>query len=156
VIDLTDILLIVAILCLGVTYGAQTFFAVIARPALERADDAAVGQVMGRIHEVAMVRMLLFGFPGAFLTFALIFLTGLGSAASWLAIVAFLMLCADLALSAIYGWPVNNRLINAVRHGEVLPETRTLQRLWDKGNLFRAIVMAVAMGCLVGIALVSA
>jgi hypothetical protein len=153
VFDLTGILILFAILCLGVTYGAQTFFAVIARPALQRTDDAALGQVMGRIHEVAMVRMALFGFPGAFATFALIFLTGLGSLRSWLAIVAFLMLCADLALSAVYGWPVNRKLIGAAQRGVTLPQTRALQRTWDRGNLARAFVAGVAIVCLTLIAL---
>jgi len=148
VFDLPSILILFAILCLGVTYGAQTFFAVIARSALERTDDAALAQVMGRIHEVAMLRMALFGFPGAFATFALIFATGLGSVRSWLAIVAFLMLCADLGLSAIYGYPVNRKLIAAAQRGETLPETRALQRRWDGGNLARAFVAGVAVACL--------
>jgi Domain of unknown function (DUF1772) len=153
VFDLSSILILFAILCLGVTYGAQTFFAVIARPALQRSDDAALGQVMGRIHEVAMLRMALFGFPGAFATFALIFLTGLGSLRSWLAIVAFLMLCADLGLSAVYGWPVNRKLIAAVQRGETRPDTRALQRHWDRGNLARALVAGVAVACLTLMAL---
>ncbi len=151
--DLSSILILFAILCLGVTYGAQTFFAVIGRPALERSDDAALGQVMGRIHEVAMLRMALFGFPGAFATFTLIFLTGLGSERSWLAIVAFLMLCADLGLSAVYGWPVNRKLIGAVQRGETRPDTRALQQHWDRGNLARAFVAGVAVACLTLMAL---
>jgi hypothetical protein len=54
-------LVAVALLSSGVVYGVDVFFALIARPALRRVDDASLTQVLGHLHAVADACMPLFG-----------------------------------------------------------------------------------------------
>jgi hypothetical protein len=44
----------------SVVYGVDVFFALIARPALRRVDEASLTQVLGHLHAVADARMPLF------------------------------------------------------------------------------------------------
>ncbi|RZK53077.1 MAG: hypothetical protein EOO59_12880, partial [Hymenobacter sp.] len=46
-----------ALLSTGVVYGTDVFFALVARPALRRADEASLTRVLGHLHAVADVRM---------------------------------------------------------------------------------------------------
>ena len=43
-------LFVLAVLCTGVVYGVDVFFAVIGQRALAESDDAAIADVMGRLH----------------------------------------------------------------------------------------------------------
>jgi hypothetical protein len=54
-------LVAMTLLSSGVVYGVDVFFALVARPALRRGDDASLTQVLGHLHAVADARMPLFG-----------------------------------------------------------------------------------------------
>ncbi|MGI4742153.1 MAG: hypothetical protein ACRYG7_43905 [Janthinobacterium lividum] len=54
-------LVALALLSTGVVYGTDVFFALVARPALRRADEASLTQVLGHLHAVADARMPVLG-----------------------------------------------------------------------------------------------
>jgi hypothetical protein len=51
--QLVNALSVLAVLCTGVVYGVDVFFAAIGQRALAQSDDAAIADVMGRLHQVA-------------------------------------------------------------------------------------------------------
>jgi len=143
----TQVLTVPAILALGVVYGTDMFFAVVARPALEHVSEASLTEVMGRLHEVADRRMPLFGVLGMACTLGLI-----AAAPSLYAIVAFGALLIHLGLYFRVSKPVNATL-TAANRGESLPDARQLQRRWDSVIVPRALVLGIALLCvaLIGI-----
>jgi hypothetical protein len=77
-----------AILSVGVTYGTDTFFAVIGRKALAQSSERAITDVIGHVHEVADARMPIFGVLGLLASLAFLVIAGLGTAASTLGLIA--------------------------------------------------------------------
>lgn len=114
---LIDLLIVCAILSIGVTYGTDVFFAVVGRTALQRASDASLAEVMGRIHEGGDSRMPVFGPIGLVSTLAFVIATGLGSASGWLGILALGSLLGHLAFYLRVSKPVNHQLTAAARLG---------------------------------------
>jgi hypothetical protein len=111
-----QILTIPAILALGVVYGTDVFFAVIARPALAKVSEAGTTEVMGRLHEYADRRMPFFGVLGMVCTLGLIVV-----APSLYAIVAFGAQVLHLGLYFGVAKPVNAALTTAVTRGNPFP-----------------------------------
>ena len=136
----TQVLTIPAILALGVVYGTDMFFAVVARPALAHVSEASLTEVMGRLHEVADRRMPLFGVLGIVCTLGL-----LAVAPSFYVIVAFGAQVIHLGLYFGVAKPVNAALTAAVNRGESLTDAPQLQRRWDSVIVPRALVLGVAM-----------
>jgi predicted DNA repair protein MutK len=62
--QLVNALSVLAVLCTGVVYGVDVFFAAIGQRALAQSDDAAIANVMGRLHQVSDARMPIFGVTG--------------------------------------------------------------------------------------------
>jgi hypothetical protein len=144
----TQVLTLPAILAVGVVYGTDMFFAVVARPALANVSEASLTEVMGRLHEVADRRMPFFGILGMLCTLGLI-----AVAPSLYAIMAF---GAQLIYLGLYFWvskPVNAALTAAATRGESLTDARQLQRRWDSVIIPRALVLGIALLCvaLIGI-----
>lgn len=73
-----------AVLCTGVVYGVDVFFAVIGQRALAESDDAAIADVMGRLHQVSDTRMPIFGVTGLLAMIALAAISPIGTPVSWL------------------------------------------------------------------------
>jgi hypothetical protein len=137
-----------AILSVGVTYGTDVFFALVGRKALAGSSEGAVADVMGHIHEVADARMPFVGALGIVATVVFLVLAGLGTMASTLGIVAFVVQLIFLVLYNVYSKPINVQLRQAVRAGKVLVETRQLQERWDRVVVWRAFLLLIAMVCL--------
>lgn len=144
-----DALSVLAILCTGVVYGVDVFFAVIGQRALAESDDAAVGDIMGRLHQVADARMPIFGVIGLLATITLAVLSPIGTPVSWLTLVAIAGLLVQLSLYLIVAKPINTKMTKAVQRKEVLTDIRELQNRWDSVIGVRAIAMTLAVGCLV-------
>jgi hypothetical protein len=139
----TQVLTILAILALGVVYGTDMFFAVVARPALAYVSEASLTEVMGRLHEYADRRMPFFGVLGMVCTLGLIAI-----APSLYAIIAF---GAELIHPGLYfrvSKPVNAALTAAAIRGESLTDARPLQRRWNSVIFPRALLLGVALLCL--------
>jgi len=142
------VLTIPAILALGVVYGTDVFFAVVARSALAHVSEASLTEVMGRLHEYADRRMPFFGVLGIVCTLALLVM-----APSFYAILAFGAQVIHLCLYFGVSKPVNVALTAAATRGESLPDARQLQHRWDSVIVPRALVLGVAMICIALIAI---
>jgi hypothetical protein len=142
------VLTIPAILALGVVYGTDVFFAVVARPALAHVSEASLTEVMGRLHEYADRRMPFFGVLGIVCTLGLI-----AVAPSLYALLALGAQVIHLVLYFGGAKPVNAALTAAAQRGASLPDARQLQRRWDSVILPRALLLGVALVCLALIAI---
>jgi uncharacterized membrane protein len=147
--QLVNALSVLAVLCTGVVYGVDVFFAAIGQRALAQSDDAAIADVMGHLHQVADARMPIFGVTGLLATIALAAISPLGSPVSWLTLSAIVGLLVQLSLYLIVAKPINTKMTKAVQRKEVLIDIRELQNRWDSVIVARAIAMTLAMGCLV-------
>ncbi len=147
--QLVNALSVLAVLCTGVVYGVDVFFAAIGQRALAQSDDAAIADVMGRLHQVADARMPIFGVTGLLATIALATISPLGTPVSWLTLSAIVGLLVQLSLYLTVAKPINTKMTKAVQRKEILTNTRELQNRWDSVIVARAIAMTLAMGCLV-------
>ena len=147
-------LVALALLSGGVVYGTDVFFAVVARPALRRADEASLTQVLGQLHAVADARMPLFGATALLCTGALCWVAG-----GWttlpgrLALLALAGLLTQLAAYVLVNQPINKRQTAAAQQHQTPPDARALQERWDSVIGLRAGGLTVAMAALVGVAL---
>jgi hypothetical protein len=147
-------LVALALLSTGVVYGVDVFFALIARPALRRADEASLTQVLGQLHAVADARMPLFGATALLSTSALFFVAGGWPALPGrLALLALAGLLTQLAAYLSVAQPVNKRQTAAARQHQTPPDARALQDRWDSVIGLRAAALTVAMAALIGAAL---
>lgn len=147
-IDLNAVLVVVALLATGVVYGTEVFFAVVGRAALERTSDAALTEVMGRLHELGDARMPIFGASALVATLALVFTTGLGSSSSVLALLALAGLGTQLGAYLSIAQPINKAQTAAARQRVTPPNARELQRRWDSVITLRAVGMLVGVASL--------
>jgi hypothetical protein len=141
-----------ALLSTGVVYGTDVFFALVARPALRRADEASLTQVMGHLHAVADTRMPLLGATALVATAALA-AGGWGTAPGQLALLALAGQLTQLLAYVRVAQPVNRAQTAAAQHGIVPPDARALQTRWDSVIWLRAGALTLAMGALVSAAL---
>jgi Domain of unknown function (DUF1772) len=147
--QLVNALSVLAVLCTGVVYGVDVFCAAIGQRALAQSDDAAIADVMGRLHQVSDARMPIFGVTGLLATIAWAAISPVGTPVSWLTLSAIAGLLVQLSLYLTVAKPINTKLTKAVQRKEVLTNTRELQHRWDSVIVARAIAMTLAMGCLV-------
>lgn len=143
-----------ALLSSGVVYGTDVFFALVARPALRRFDDASLTQVLGHLHAVADARMPVAGVTAILSTGALFFVAG-----GWptlpgrLALLALAGLLTQLAAYVLVNQLVNKRQTAAALQNQTPPDARALQRRWDSVIGLRAGALTVAVAALIGVAL---
>ncbi|THF70318.1 DUF1772 domain-containing protein [Deinococcus sp. Arct2-2] len=142
---LNAVLVLTGLLSAGVVYGTDMFFAVVGRTALARTSDAALTEVMGRLHEVGDARMPLFGVTALLSTLALVFTTGAGSRPSVFAGLALVGLAAQLTAYFRGAQPVNHAQTAAAQQGIVPPAARALQTRWDSVIVLRAVGMTLGV-----------
>lgn len=147
--QLVNVLSVLAVLSTGVVYGVDVFFAAIGQRALAQSDDAAIADVMGRLHQVSDARMPIFGVTGLLATIAWAVISPLGTPVSWLTLSAIAGLLVQLSLYLTVAKPINTKMTKAVQRKEVLTDIRELQHRWDSVIVARAIAMTLTMGCLV-------
>jgi len=145
---LASLAICIALLCVGITFGTDAFFAFVGRKSLALSSEGAVVDVMGHIHEVADARMPVVGVLGIGATLAFLLLAGLGTTTSTLGIGALLAQLLFLVLYNVYSKPINLKLRRAARSGEVPEDTRQLQTRWDRVVIIRALVLLIAMLCI--------
>jgi len=138
---------VAAILGVGATYGANAFFALVGRRALERSAEESMTEVMGRLHETADVRMPVVVAAGLIATAGVAVVAGPG-AGRRLGLAAMTAQAGFLGLYTTLSVPINKRLTAAAREGQTPDDARALQRRWDRVNLARVALLAIALGCL--------
>ncbi len=151
---LSSLAVCIATLCVGIIFGTDTFFAFVGRRSLALSSEGAVAEVMGHIHEVADARMPVVGALGIVATLALLLLAGVGTTVSTLGIGALLAQLLFLVLYNVYSKPINIKLRQAARSGQVPENTRQLQTRWDRVVIVRALLLLIAMACLLIAAIV--
>jgi hypothetical protein len=144
-----DALLVLAVLSTGVVYGVDVFFAIIARRALAESSDAAIADVMGRLHQVADARMPIFGVIGLLAMIAFAAVSPFGTTSSWLTLIAISSVLVQLSLYLIVAKPINTKMTEASQRKQVLSDIRELQNRWDSVIVARAVAMALTVGCLI-------
>lgn len=136
----------VAVLGIGAVYGADMFFAVAGQTALKRTGNAALTEVMGRLHETADARMPVFIMLGVLSSIAGAVLH-FGMSSGWLSIAALVCLLVWLAVYFTVVQPVNRKLTQAAVEGSALPDAKELQTRWDSVIVLRALLGAGALVC---------
>lgn len=96
----SNVVVCLAILFVGVTYGTDAFFALVGQRALVLSNEGAVTDVMGHIHEVADARMPFVGALGILATVVFLVLAGLGTIASTI-LLLIAMICLLIAALAL-------------------------------------------------------
>ena len=148
-------LVALALLSTGIVYGVDVFFALIARPALRRADEASLTQVLGQLHAVADARIPLFGATALLSTGTLFLVAGGWSTLSGrLALLALAGLLTQLGAYLLVAQPVNKRQTAAAVQYQTPPDARALQNRWDSVIGLRAGALTLAMTALIGNALI--
>lgn len=143
---LSGVLVMIGLLCAGVVYGTDVFFAVVGQSALARTSEAALTETMGRLHAVGDARMPLFGVAALLSTLALVLTTGVGSRPSLFAGLAVTGLVIQLVAYLRVAQPVNRAQTAAAQQGITPPAARALQTRWDSVIVVRAVGMAMGVG----------
>ena len=141
----SEVLVLIGLLSVGVVYGTDAFFAVVGRPALAQAKDSSLVDVMGHLHSYADARMPIFGVIGLGSAAALVFVAGFGSAASGWASLAVVGLGVQLTAYLTVAKPVNTALTAAAKQKATLADAHALQRRWD------SVIVLRALGCALGV-----
>lgn len=132
---LEHVLYAAAILSVGVVYGDEIFFTVVGRKALSLSTDAAMTEVMGRIHEVADKRMPIFGAAGIILSLLLAITQVIDSvftsAFVWI-LIALIAQVVYLILFSAVAKPIQVQLTRAALSGQFPNNSRVLQNRWGR------------------------
>jgi hypothetical protein len=146
-------LIALALLSNGVVYGTDVFFALVARSALRRVDEASLTQVLGHLHAVADARMPLFGAAALLSTGGLFFAAGGWATLSGrFALLALTGLLTQLAAYLLVAQPVNKRQTAAAVQHHTPTDARALQARWDSVIGLRAVALTLAEAALIGVA----
>jgi hypothetical protein len=145
--DLARAAALISILGTGVVYGTDVFSALVLRPALAAVDDRALVAVTGNVHLYGDRRMPLPGIAGLLAAAASAALFGVTGhwANAVAALVALAVLLVWLLLYLRISAPINKRLTNAARTGQVPSNARALQHNWDRIINARAALQGAAL-----------
>jgi hypothetical protein len=133
VIEVSHVLVVIAILNVGIIYGTDLFSLIVLRPALARVDDQTLVAIMGRVHQFADRRLRLPGIAGlAFTVAGAAFVAGVDRLGATIAgIVGVIASVMWLVIYSRISAPINARLTAATLSGETPLDTRLLQQRWD-------------------------
>jgi hypothetical protein len=148
--DAARMVALISVLGTAVVYGTDVFCAAVLRPALARVDDRALVAVTGNVHRYGDRRMPIAGVLGGVAAAASAALFAV-SGRWWptvMALVAFALLLAWLALYVRVSAPINRQLTAATKSGEAPPNARVLQHGWDRIINARALLQGVAVAAL--------
>jgi Domain of unknown function (DUF1772) len=150
VIELARVAGFIAVLGTAIVYGTDAFCALVLRPALARVDDRCLAAVTGYVHLYGDRRMPVPGVLGIVGAVASAVLAAV--AGHWLAAAAcgaaVGLLLVWLVLYVRVSAPINRQLTAAAKAGEVAPNTRVLQRDWDRMITARAVLQGCATAAL--------
>jgi hypothetical protein len=133
VIEVSHVLVVIAILNVGIIYGTDIFSLIVLQPALAQVDDQTLVAIMGRVHQFADRRLRLPGIAGLAFTIAgTAFVAGADRLGATIAgIVGVIASVIWLVIYSRISAPINVRLTAAALSGETPLDTRILQQRWD-------------------------
>lgn len=144
---LSIVLATLAIIGCAVTYGTDTFAAVVWRTSLRHLDENALTHLVGYVHYYGDRRLPI---PGGFgMTTAVLSLVAAAVAGRTEATIA-----GGIAVAALATWmaiyltiakPVNKKFSDAALAGEPLPSARDLQARWDSVINLRVGIQMTAL-----------
>ena len=141
---------LVGILSAAIIYGTDLFCALVVRPAASGAADAAVADLIGRIHEYGDRRLPVPG-VASILAAALAIALSDTSPARLGAAIALVALLAWLAIYLRISAPINKQLRAAAADQTVPADTKTLQHDWDRVIWLRAALQTIALAGLLAV-----
>lgn len=147
---LSYVFVTLAIIGCAVTYGTDTFAAVVWRTSLRHLDEKALTHLVGYVHYYGDRRLPIpggFGMATAVLGVVFSILAGRTEAAI-AGGVAVLMLASWMAIYLRIAKPVNEAFSTAALAGEVLPGARKLQARWDSVINLRVGIQMTALAAL--------
>lgn len=133
---------LMACLSIAVVFGTDVCFTIVGRPALARASDSAVLEVMAHLHAVGDRRMPVFGVAGLVGTGLLL---AFGPHVRSLAAVSLAAQLLFLALYSAFAKPINVQMISAMRTGTGSNDARALQVRWESILVYRSILLGIAL-----------
>lgn len=139
----------IAIIATAVVFGTDVFFAVVGKKAVAKSKDSSIADLLGHYHEVADVRMPIFGITAIAATLMQVIFAGVNVVYRQLAIASLAALLVHLAVYFAISKPVNNIMIEGVKFGRFVSNTRQLQQRWDKVINLRAVLLLIAIACLI-------
>jgi hypothetical protein len=133
VIEVSHVLVVIAILNVGIIYGTDIFSLLVLQPALAQVDDQTLVAIMGRVHQFADRRLRLPGIAGLAFTIAgTAFVAGADRLGATIAgIVGVIASVIWLVIYSRISAPINVRLTAGALSGETPLDTRILQQRWD-------------------------
>ncbi|MFD5224227.1 DUF1772 domain-containing protein [Microbacterium sp. NPDC058342] len=137
----------IALLGIGVIFGADVLAAVVLRPVYASVDEHTLVQAVGRGHHFGDRRLPVAGILGVVctaITAALALIAGM-LLPGILAAVALLLLLIWLLLFARISKPINARLSAAALAHEVPADARALQDRWESIITLRAVIQGAAV-----------
>ena len=139
----------IAIVATAVVFGTDVFFALVGKKAAAISKESSVADLMGRFHEVADARMPAIGVTAIVTTLLQIILSGVQTFTEQLAIVPLAALLIHLFIYFTISKPINNIMVEGVKFGRLVDNTRQLQQRWDKVIDLRAALLLIAIISLV-------
>ena len=146
-IEVSHVLVVIAILNVGIIYGTDVFSLIVLRPALDRVDDPTLVAIMGRVHQFADRRLRLPGIAGlAFTVAGTAFVAGADRLGATIAgIVGVIASVMWLVIYSRISAPINARLTAAALSGETPLDTKLLQQRWDSVITARSALQLLMM-----------
>ena len=146
-IEVSHVLVVIAILSVGIIYGTDLFSLIVLRPALARVDDQTLVAIMGRVHQFADRRLRLPGIAGlAFTVAGAAFVAGVDRLGATIAgIVGVIASVMWLVIYSRISAPINARLTAAALSGETPLDTKLLQQRWDSVITARSALQLLTM-----------
>ncbi|WP_280450639.1 DUF1772 domain-containing protein [Nocardia cyriacigeorgica] len=148
--NLSYALATLAILGCAVTYGTDTFAAVVWRTSLRHLDERALTHLVGWVHYYGDRRLPVPGGLGMGLAVLSVIASALAgrTEAAIAGGVAVLALAAWMGIYLTIAKPVNEKFSAAARAEQTLPDARELQARWDSVINLRVAIQLIAITAL--------
>jgi hypothetical protein len=145
IVVISQVLLVIANLAVGVIYGTDMFHAIVVRKATALSKDSSIADLIGHTHLIADKRMPGIGITGVACTALCIILNLKNAYTACLSGAAFLMLLSHLYLYMTIAKPVNKEMSDAAVNNTIPANIRALQSRWESAINYRAAFLMAAM-----------
>lgn len=142
---ISQILLVIANLAVGIIYGTDMFHAIVVRKATALSKNSSIADLIGHTHLVADKRMPGIGITGVLCSALCIILNFNHVYTACFSGAALLMLLSHLYLYTTIATPINKEMSDAAVNNIVPANIRGLQTRWENAINYRAAFLTAAM-----------